>query len=398
MEGDIVAKLNQNGVTHLVEEIFSYLDYSDIKSATQVSRNWRHLLLTNSRLWKNLWDRNITHLPTWNLLYKRAVCLQTIPEWNPQEACKVVGDAYQQVLRNLQNGRCTEKVDTESKSYVFKVGSTKVVTANANQIQVQNRWNLKEEASSFDITNGSQRICQLEINEPYLIMVTYRGYSFTENCSVIVFDLEKEKKIHEFTIRNAMDGMPYTCVNVKCNNKLLFTCCSFQRGGDFTPFPYSAATLITASQMPCDAHPETDFPVIDELNIPDIFCLKMLLEDQRIVLFRNSNAYIVSIEPLRIMRKWEIATEDSDDEVFTRRATKYWNGWRLKGKGDPDNNYYPKIKITNIDTGEDTTLDIKHLDFDFVNNHLVILSRESDFLTFDVWNVPQSANGFIATA
>ena len=124
----------------------------------------------------------------------------------------------------------------------------------------------------------------------------------------------------------------------------------------------------------------------------------MLLEDQRIVLFRNSNAYIVSIEPLRIMRKWEIATEDSNDEVFTRRATKYWNGWRLKGKGDPDNNYYPKIKITNIDTGEDTTLDIKHLDFDFVNNHLVILSRESDFLTFDVWNVPQSANGFIATA
>ena len=144
MEGDIGAKLHQNGVTHLVEEIFSYLDYSDIKSATQVSRNWRHLLLTNSRLWKNLWDRNITHLPTWNLLYKRAVCLQTIPEWNPQEACKVVGDAYQQVLRNLQNGRCTEKVDTESNSYVFKVGSTKVVTATANQIQVQNRWNFKK--------------------------------------------------------------------------------------------------------------------------------------------------------------------------------------------------------------------------------------------------------------
>ena len=26
MEGDIVAKLHQNGVTHLVEETFSYLD------------------------------------------------------------------------------------------------------------------------------------------------------------------------------------------------------------------------------------------------------------------------------------------------------------------------------------------------------------------------------------
>ena len=149
MEGDIVAKLNQNGVTHLVEEIFSYLDYSDIKSATQESRNWRHLLLTNSRVWKNLWDRNIAHLPTWNLLYKRAVCLQTIPEWTPQEACKVVGDAYQQVLRNLQNGRCTENVlDTVSKPFLFKVGSTKVGRARnyVNKIHVQNKfpwtWNI----------------------------------------------------------------------------------------------------------------------------------------------------------------------------------------------------------------------------------------------------------------
>ena len=50
MEGDIVANFQQNDVTHLVEEIFSYLDYSDIKSVTQVSRNWSHLLLTNSRL------------------------------------------------------------------------------------------------------------------------------------------------------------------------------------------------------------------------------------------------------------------------------------------------------------------------------------------------------------
>ena len=39
------------------------------------------------------------------------------------------------------------------------------------------------------------------------------------------------------------------------------------------------------------------------------------------------------------------------------------------------------------------TLDIKHLDFDFVKNYLVILSDESDIsLKFD--NVPQSANGF----
>ena len=193
MEGDIVANLQQNDVTHLVEEIFSYLDYSDIKSATQVSRNWRHLLLTNSRVWKNLWDRNIAHLPTWNLLYKRAVYLRTIPsEWNPQEACKVVGDVHQKVLRNLQNGRCTEKVlDTVSEPFVFKVGSTKVVRARkyVNKIHVQNKWDLKEEATSFAI--GPQfHILKLEINEPYVIAIG-------TNDVAIVWDLEKEKKIYE---------------------------------------------------------------------------------------------------------------------------------------------------------------------------------------------------------
>ena len=34
---------------------------------------------------------------------------------------------------------------------------------------------------------------------------------------------------------------------------------------------------------------------------------------------------------------------------------------------------------------------IKHLAFDIVNKHLVILSHESkNFLKFDVWNMPQS--------
>ena len=40
------------------------------------------------------------------------------------------------------------------------------------------------------------------------------------------------------------------------------------------------------------------------------------------------------------------------------------------------------------------TLDVKHLCFDIVNKHLVILSEESNsFLKFDVWNMPQSNDG-----
>ena len=386
MEDDIVTMLHQNGVAHLVEEIFNYLDYSDIKSATQVSRNWRHHLLTNSRVWKSLWDRNIAHLPIWNSLYKRALYLQTIPEGNPQEACKAVGNNYQKVLRNVQQGRYTEQVDTFSKSFMCEIGSNKVVTAGkySNQIHVQNRWRENEEARSFDITHPTYEIRQLEINEPYLIAVAYRD--FTGNFSVSVFDLEKEKKIHEFKIRNTNGNL--SSATVKCNDQVLITCCEFSDDG-------SCSTVLTARQMPCSAHPETDFPVIGELNIPEII-RSIFLEDQRIVLIKNllrssnfiwtATVFIISMKPLRIIRQHQFTTKFMDQ-------IKYWNGWLLqsdrKSFGDSDKCYSHKIKLTNIDTEEDKTLNIKHLNFDIVNNHLVTFSEsDSSLWKFQVFNLP----------
>ena len=96
-------------------------------------------------------------------------------------------------MRNLQNGRCTEKVlDTVSEPFVFKVGSTKVGRARnyVNKIHVQNKWDLKEEATSFAI-GPELHILKLEINEPYVIAVG-------TNDVAIVWNLEKEKKIFEF--------------------------------------------------------------------------------------------------------------------------------------------------------------------------------------------------------
>ena len=385
MEDDIVTMLHQKGVTHLVDEIFSYLNYGDIKSATQVSRNWRHHLLTNSRVWKNLWDRNIAHLPTWNSLYKRAVCLQTIPEWNPQEACKVIGDAYQKVLHNVQQGKYTEKVDNESKSFLCEIGSTKVVTAgNLNQIHVQNRWRLNEEATSFHITHRPHDILQLEINEPYLSAVIYRKEEQRlSSRSVIVFDLEKEKKIHEFIIPDTMNNLKLTDVKVKCNDQILITCCDFWDGED----PFVFESLFTARRMPCSA--ETDFPVIDELNIrgPDF----IFLEDQRIVLIYLSNTRatvsIMSTKPLRIIREHQFV-------IQYRNKIKYWNGWLLQSNGISDNGYLPQIGIMNIDSTElNVTLDIKHLKFDIINNYLVTFSASERSLKFEVFHLPRIADG-----
>ena len=403
MEDDIITLLHQNGVAHVVEEIFSYLDYSDIKSATQVSRSWRYHVSSHRQVWKNLWDRNIANLPAWNSLYKRAICLQTIPEWNHQEACRVVGDDYQKLLRNLQQGRCTETVDTTGKSLIFEVGSTKVVRAGySNEIHVQNRWNLNEEAKSFDVTGSAAvAIQQFELNEPYLIAVefTYPPSS----SSVIVFDLEKGKRIQKFNIKNTMDDMSLTCVNVKCNNQILITCSAFQRewvASEWGPF---SATLITARQMPCDAHPETDFPVIEQLKIPDFNdnFSTTFLEDQRLVIFKRARtgAFIISIKPLRIIREWEM--ESASKYVFKKdlaemNVTNYWNGWLLHNERNICiRNDFQRIRLTNIDTGQVILHHAKHRGFDIANNNLVILSpiTHDGVWKFDVWNLPQS-NGF----
>ena len=266
------------------------------------------------------------------MLYKRALCRRSrLPKWSPQEACRVVGDAYQKLQRNVQQGRFTEKVDSESKSFLFEIGSTKVVTAgNSNQIHLQNRWRLNKRPTSFNIAHRSYRIEQLEINEPYLIVVASRKYyPFPSNLSVIVFDLEKEKRIHKLTIPVTMDNMCLVSVIVKCNDEILITFCAFEYDGDFFGEEDSYASLLTARQMPCNAHPETDFPVIDELNIPDLNFAVMFLEDQRVLLVKRwtTTAYILSMKPLRIIRQYQFIIKYSCE-------TKYWNGWLFQSNRD----------------------------------------------------------------
>ncbi len=104
MGNDIVTNLYQNGVLDSIENIFSYLDYSDTKNATQVSRNWHDILMDSEvNVWKGLWQRNIAHLQIWKSLYNRAVCRgdycpQTDPAWSYKEACLLIGDSHQNLF------------------------------------------------------------------------------------------------------------------------------------------------------------------------------------------------------------------------------------------------------------------------------------------------------------
>ena len=83
-------------------------------------------------------------------------------------------------------------LDTVRETLLFKVGSTIVMRARKHvyKIYIQNKWDLKEEATSFAI--GPQfHILILQINEPYVV-------ALGSNYVVIVWNLQKEKKIYEF--------------------------------------------------------------------------------------------------------------------------------------------------------------------------------------------------------
>lgn len=53
---------------HCLENIFSFLNFDDFKRVERVSPEWKKIMMTNHRLWKNLLDQNVTLLDTDSLV------------------------------------------------------------------------------------------------------------------------------------------------------------------------------------------------------------------------------------------------------------------------------------------------------------------------------------------
>ena len=242
------------------------------------------------------------------------------------------------------------------------------------KIYIQKKWDLKEEATSFAI--GPQfHILILQINEPYVV-------ALGSNYVVIVWNLQKEKKIYEFFPPPDRCAWIWNMI-VKCNNDVFITAYCDDIDG----------TLLTLRQMPCDAHLDTDFPVIDVLSIPNFQTDSMFLEDQRIVLFAiewtKAKGLIVSMEPFRIVREWEIERADNKQEFHEKwEKFKYCKGWLIQSDIRHSHSKH-FFRMTNIDTGEVILQRIQRLGFNFANNHLVTFRENSSVLIFEVWNLPQ---------
>ncbi|XP_046438710.1 uncharacterized protein LOC124190179 [Daphnia pulex] len=67
---DIIRRLSSNGVSHIVEHIFSYLDYKSLSNAESVSSEWCEIL-KNERIWKALIKRNIVVDPVWRTMFSK---------------------------------------------------------------------------------------------------------------------------------------------------------------------------------------------------------------------------------------------------------------------------------------------------------------------------------------
>lgn len=244
---DIVTKLYQWGLPYVVERVFSYLDYSDIKNAILVSNTWSNILNDSEvNVWKALWERNIDQVPAWSLLYKRAICqrsckLRNDPDWNFREACHFIGDAHQQLLFNWRHGICKEKWEVTrgvDRGYCG-ISSTKVVksrlqgptqvTEITSKITIHDRWCLDENGVEIDTNPDNQHshiIPRFEMNEQYLVVTTAQG-------SVSIWNLERNEKLHEFSPPLFMDSLHCAVLNVRLNNELLIMCTLYKKTRSF---------------------------------------------------------------------------------------------------------------------------------------------------------------------
>lgn len=64
---DIICRLDDS-TSHIVEHIFSYLDYDSLVNAEKVSPEWQEIL-RNERIWKILFKRNVHHDITWRKIF-----------------------------------------------------------------------------------------------------------------------------------------------------------------------------------------------------------------------------------------------------------------------------------------------------------------------------------------
>ena len=65
---DIIRRLDSNGVSHIVEHIFSYLDFKSLSNAEKTSAEWCEIL-KNERIWISLINRNIVVCPVWRTMF-----------------------------------------------------------------------------------------------------------------------------------------------------------------------------------------------------------------------------------------------------------------------------------------------------------------------------------------
>lgn len=101
---DIIRRLNGNGVTHIVEHIFSYLDYKSLSNAESVSSEWCEIL-KNERIWKALIKRNIVVDPIWRTMFNKIKQPADVAHpvdggdvYMARKICKDIGKLHQQFV------------------------------------------------------------------------------------------------------------------------------------------------------------------------------------------------------------------------------------------------------------------------------------------------------------
>ena len=170
---DFISQLE--GVPHVLENIFQYLDVATILEAEKISTTWQRLL-TNPNVWKCVWKRNMRIPSTWKALSGRMEHFQ--PKlWDRmkkcdsssyQEACRYVQGNIRQISQSGMKNLNFQALTTENYHMArdIRMNEKYVFICQENQVTIINRWT-RELVKEF-VCRGP--VIDMQLDERFLVV------------------------------------------------------------------------------------------------------------------------------------------------------------------------------------------------------------------------------------
>ena len=242
---DIISQLE--GVPHVLEEIFLYLDTATVSEAEEVSTAWKRLI-TSLDLWKwCVWKKNMRMSSTWKALSARMEYFQ--PQLSDRmkegdsssykEACRYVEGNIRQIsqsgMKNFNfQALANENGILNKTTNVIRMNDNYVFIGSGGKVSIVSRWThqvVKEFVSQF-----CSDVYDMQLNERFLVVQLHNEN--VEYDQIDVYDVQKlmhiqmlvtnkinhrlRKNFNFQALANENDTLNNTARVIRMNEKYIF--------------------------------------------------------------------------------------------------------------------------------------------------------------------------------